>query len=100
MRRDDGDWRGWFRTNDLSRVKHGVGCLFMRRSACKSSQMAKWPNPLMLRVGADTAQYGRVRPNEWPNGEVHTRDMDAADRARDGRDREHVHRGGGAPNRH
>jgi hypothetical protein len=54
----------------------------------------------MLRVGPDTAQYGWVWPNEWPNVEVHTRDKEAADRARDSRDREHVRRGGGAPNRH
>jgi hypothetical protein len=47
-----------------------------------------------------TGQYGRVWPNEWPNGEVRTRDMEAADRARDGRDLEHVHRSRGAPNRH
>jgi hypothetical protein len=33
----------------------------------------------------------------WPNGEFHTRDKEGPDRARDGRDREHVRRGGGAP---
>jgi hypothetical protein len=51
-------------------------------------------------VGPGSAQYGWVWPNEWPNGEFQTRDKEAADRARDGRDREHVHRGGGAPDRH
>jgi hypothetical protein len=34
------DGRGWFRTSVLSRVKHGVRCLFRPRNACKSSQRA------------------------------------------------------------
>jgi hypothetical protein len=54
----------------------------------------------MLLVVPDTAQYGGVWPNEWPNGEVHTRDKEAADHDRDSRDREDLHRGGGAPRRH
>jgi hypothetical protein len=64
------------------------------------ANQTNWPGPPTLRVGPDTAQYGWVWPNEWPNGEVHTRGKEAADRARDGRDREHVRRGGGAPNRY
>ena len=64
------------------------------------ANQAKWSRPLALHVGPDTAQYGAVWPNEWPNGEFQARDKEAADRARDGRDREHLHRGGGAPNRH
>ena len=50
-----------------------------------ANHRARYPRPLVFRVGPDTGQYGGVWPNEWPNGGVHTRDMEAADRARDGR---------------
>src|SRR5215218_4524839 len=37
--------------------------------------------------GPDTAQYGPVWPNEWPNGEIDARGDERARGARDGRDR-------------
>jgi hypothetical protein len=47
------------------------------------------------RAGAarsDTAQYGLVWPNEWPNGVIHARDDERG--AREGRDRRRVVRSG------
>src|ERR687897_288736 len=46
--------------------------------------------------GPDTAQYGLVWPNEWPNGETHARDDERARGARDGRDRSYRHGVGGS----
>jgi hypothetical protein len=51
-------------------------------------------------VGPGTARYGRVWPNEWPNGEIRARAQDGAPRARVGRDRSRPHRDGDSPNRH
>jgi len=50
--------------------------------------------------GPDTAQYGLVWPNEWPNGEIHARDDERARGARDGRDRSYRHGVGGSWKRH
>src|SRR5215207_1096463 len=50
--------------------------------------------------GPDTAQYGRVWPNEWPNGEICSRDQVMTSRPRDGRDRGRLHRRGASLNRH
>src|SRR5688500_6440318 len=35
---------------------------------------AKESRSYMLGVGLDTARYGRVWPNEWPNGEIRAGD--------------------------
>jgi hypothetical protein len=56
--------------------------------------------PLDAPHWADTAPYGGVWPNEWPNGKVDARDNEAADRTREGRDRDDLYRGVGAPSRH
>jgi hypothetical protein len=50
--------------------------------------------------GPDTAQYGLVWPNEWPNGEIHARDDERARGARDGRDRSYRHGVGGSSKQH
>ena len=50
--------------------------------------------------GPDTAQYGLVWPNEWPNGEIHARDDERARGARDGRDRRYRHGVGGSSKQH
>src|ERR671918_1362144 len=50
--------------------------------------------------GPDTAQYGLVWPNEWPNGEIHARDDERARGARDGRDRSYRHGVGGSSMQH
>src|SRR5918996_1617476 len=50
--------------------------------------------------GPDTAQYGLVWPNEWPNGEIHARDDERARGARDGRDRSYRHGVGGLWKQH
>lgn len=62
------DGRGWFRTTGLSRVKH----VFGRHPRDEiPANRAKPSRPYVPGVGPDTAQHGRVRPNEWPNGEPH-----------------------------
>jgi hypothetical protein len=50
--------------------------------------------------GPDTAQYGLVWPNEWPNGEIHARDDERARGARNGRDRSYRHGVGGSSKQH
>jgi hypothetical protein len=50
--------------------------------------------------GPDTAQYGLVWPNEWPNGEIHARDDERARGTRDGRDRSYRHGVGGSSKQH
>jgi len=50
--------------------------------------------------GPDTAQYGLVGPNEWPNGEIHVRDDERARGARDGHDRSYRHGVGGSSKQH
>src|SRR5918995_2023521 len=50
--------------------------------------------------GPDTAQYGLVWPNEWPNGEIHARNDERARGARDGRDRSYRHGVGGSSMQH
>jgi hypothetical protein len=50
--------------------------------------------------GPDTAQYGLVWPNEWPNAETHARDDERARGARDGRDRSYRHGVGGSSKQH
>ncbi len=49
--------------------------------------------------GPDTAQYGGVWPNAWPNGEIRPRDQEGTSRARDDRDRSRALRGRASPNR-
>src|ERR687891_1014738 len=50
--------------------------------------------------GPDTAQYGLVWSNEWPNGDIHARDDERACGARDGRDRSYRHGVGGSWKQH
>jgi hypothetical protein len=66
----------------------------MPANACKVA------HPPVLRVGLDTAQFGGVWPNEWPNAEIHSREVEDTDRSRDARSREHVHGVGDASNRY
>src|SRR5215210_1777835 len=73
--------------------------------AAASSQKvpANTQHPVASRVhgdGPDTAQYGLVWPNEWPNGEIHARDYERACSAPDGRDRSCRHGVAGSSNHH
>ncbi len=56
-----------FRTTVRSRVKHGV----RRNLSLKYLQIDSTGEANRVRGRADTAQYGGVWPNEWPNGRLH-----------------------------
>jgi hypothetical protein len=51
-------------------------------------------------VGPGTAQYRRVWPNEWPNGEIRAGVHEVTRHAHDGRDEDRLRPGSGSPNRH
>ena len=74
---------------------------FVAASSLKDLENRQYPvRSRASRDGPDTAQYGLVWPNEWPNGEIHARDDERARGARDGRDRSYRHGVGGSSKQH